>query len=237
MPGKLKLITFVFVVAGFMAIPAESVRAEPGFVGLQVQGMDAKVAKALGLRSPSGVLIKDVAVGEPGAIAGLRRGDVITRFDGKTIREFKDLLAAVSKTNPGEEVDVEVQRQGKTVKVEMELAPRPIQWKIKRDAFHNFPILGFTVAALTEKVRERFSIRWGSIGLAVTIISENGIVGKIDGLRPGDVIIQANLKDLWHPRHLTRQIQEVKKAGRESILLLVEGEGGYRYTLMPLDKS
>jgi len=237
MPGKIRLIANVLVLAGLFALWAEPVRAEPGFVGLQVQGMDAKVAKALGLRSPSGVLIKDVAVGEPGAIAGLRRGDVINRFNGKTIRQFKDLLTAVSKTDPREGVDVEVQRQGKTVKVEMELTPRPSQWKVKRDAFHNFPALGFTVAALTEKVRKRFSIRWGSIGLAVTIVSENGIVGKSNGLRPGEVIIQANLKDLWHPRHLTRQIQEVKKAGRDSILLLVEGAGGYRYTLMPLKKG
>lgn len=236
-PGAVRSLIYAlawaFAVAGF----GVGVHAEPGFVGLQVQGMDPKVAKALGRRSPNGVFIKDVAVGEPGAIAGLRRGDIITRFANKTIRKFADLLSAVGGTKPGQNIRIEVERQGRTVKLSMKTTPRPSQWKVTKDAFRNYPQLGFTVAVLTAKVRERFTVRWGATGLIVTLVAEEGIVGKIKGLKAGDVIIQANLKDLWHPRHLSRQIDDVRKAGRDSILLLIEGTDGYRYSLMPLSEK
>ena len=87
-------------------------QAQVGFLGLQVQGLDPLAAKALGLRSPSGVLVKDVAVGEPGAIAGIRRGDLIIKFNSKTVRTFADLISAVRTTKPRENVPIEVRRSG-----------------------------------------------------------------------------------------------------------------------------
>jgi len=215
-------------------LPALPAHAQAGFVGLQVQGLDPKPAKALGLRSPNGVLVKDVAVGEPGAIAGIRRGDLITKFNKKTIRQFKDLIAAVGSTKPGQNVPVEVQRRGRTVKLTLKTTGRPSQWNVKKDAFKNYPDIGFTVAALTEKVREQFSIRWGATGLAVTIVDANSKVAS--GLKAGDVILQANLRDLWHPRQLTRRIEDARKSGRDTLLLLIEGPAGYRYFLLPLTK-
>ncbi len=165
--GKFTAVAIAAWIALGTALPAQ---AQAGFVGLQVQGLDPKAAKALGLKSPNGVLVKDVAVGEPGAVAGIRRGDLITKFNKKTIRQFKDLIAAVGSTKPRQTVPVEVQRRGRTVKLTLKTTARPAQWSIKKGAFHNFSDIGFTVAALTDKVREQFSIRGGRPGLAVTLV-------------------------------------------------------------------
>ena len=209
-------------------------QAQVGFLGLQVQGLDPLSAKALGLSSPSGVLVKDVAVGEPGAIAGIRRGDLITKFNSKTIRTFNDLISAVKTTKPRQNVPIEVQRRGLRFNLVMKTTKRPAQWNVKNDAFHHYRNMGFTVAALTDKVRKNFSIRWGATGLAVTIVdTENTVTG---GLRAGDVILQANLRDLWHPQQLTEHIEKAQTSGRDNLLLLVEGPAGYRYALLPLKK-
>ena len=114
----------------------------------------------------------------------------------------------------------------------MKTTQRPAQWNVKERALYNYPDMGFTVATITDKVRKNFSIRWGATGLAVTIVEkENKVSG---GLRAGDVILQANLRDLWHPRQLTQHIDTARISGRENLLLLIEGPEGYRYALLPL---
>ena len=209
-------------------------KAESGFLGIQVQGLGAKASKVLGLLSPGGVLVKDVAVGEPGAIAGIRRGDLITKFNNRVISKFEDLISAVGTTKSGQKVTVEVRRQNKRVKLILVTTRRPAQWNVKKGAFHHYPDIGFTVAALTEKVRKKFFIRWGATGLVVTMVDSESIISS--GLRPGDVILQANLRDLWHPGQLTQKIDAARKSGNENLLLLIEGYEGYRYALLPLEK-
>ena len=209
-------------------------QAQVGFLGLQVQGLDPLAAKALGLRSPSGVLVKDVAVGEPGAIAGIRRGDLIIKFNSKTVGTFADLISAVRTTKPGQNVPIAVRRRGVRFNFVLSTTKRPAPWNVKEKASHHYPDLGFAVTTLTNKVRKNFSIRWGATGLVVTTVETEGIVSR--GFREGEVIHQANLRDLWHPRQLTEHIEAARRSGRENLLLLVEGPAGYRYILMPLKK-
>ena len=209
-------------------------QAQVGFLGLQVQGLDPLAAKALGLGSPSGVLVKDVAVGEPGAIAGIRRGDLIIKFNSKIVRTFADLILAVRTTKPRQNVPIEVRRDGIRFNFVLSTTKRPAPWNVKEKASHHYPDLGFAVTTLTNKVRKNFSIRWGATGLVVTTVEAEGIVSR--GFREGEVIHQANLRDLWHPRQLTEHIEAARTSGRENLLLLVEGPAGYRYILMPLKK-
>ena len=92
--------------------------------------------------------------------------------------------------------------------------PRPAPWNVKEKASHHYPDLGFAVTTLTNKVRKNFSIRWGATGLVVTTVETEGIVSR--GFREGEVIHQANLRDLWHPRQLTKHIEAARRSGRET---------------------
>ena len=227
-------VMVVMIVLGMGVISPTITQAQVGFLGLQVQGLNPRVARALGLPSTSGVLVKDVAVGEPGAIAGIRRGDLITKFNSKTVHTFDDLISAVSKTKPRQNVPIEVLRRGVRVKLLMKTIKRPAQWNVKRRAFHHFPDMGFTVATLTDDVRKNFSIRWGATGLVVTFVDKENTVSS--DLGAGDVILQANLQDIWHPRQLIEHIEKARTSGRKNLMLLVEGPAGYRYSLLPLKK-
>ena len=229
---KIRINYFGAALALIWMSMAFSVQAESGFVGMQIQGIDAKAAKALGLKSVAGVLIKDVAIGEAGAISGFRRGDLITSFAGKKIRNFQDLVDGVVKTKPGQKIAVVVSRQGKTLNLILNTGKRPKSWKITKGAFRNYNDLGFTVAAITEKIRQRFKLRWGTIGLVITLVDEKSEVAN--GLKSGDVIVSANMRDVWHPNHLTKQINDVKSAGRKGMLIMVESASGFRYSILPL---
>ena len=199
-------------------------RAEPGFVGMQVQGVGERAAAAF-KKKITGVLVKDVAIGEAAALAGFRRGDLIVKFDRKDVKKFEDLIAAFVKPKPGKKVSVVVMRDGKRHSLSMRLGKRPQAWKVEK--------AGFTVSAINAKIREQFALPWGSVGLVVTLVDKEGKV--VTGLAPGDVILQANLKDIWEPAHLTRQIENAKKSKLPSVLLLIRSARGLRFSALPVN--
>jgi putative serine protease PepD len=72
-----------------------------------------------------GARITQVVSGSPAAKAGLKVGDVVTSFDGKTISNATDLTAAVSHAKPGETVNVTVKRGGSTKQLSLTLGVQP----------------------------------------------------------------------------------------------------------------
>ena len=176
--NRILTIAAVLIVLFIGVTCPTNTQAQAGFLGLQVQGLDPLAAKALGLRSPNGVLVKDVAVGEPGAIAGIRRGDLIIKFNSKTIGTFDDLISAVLATKPGQNVPIAVRRRGMRFNFVLSTTKRPAPWNVTGKASHHYPDLGFVVTTLTNKVRKNFSIRWGATGLVVTTVETEGIVSR-----------------------------------------------------------
>lgn len=201
--------------------------AEPGFLGMQVQGMDVDTAEALGLKRPDGVMVRDVAIGAPAATAGIHRGDRMISFAGSRVRKFGDLLAAVGKTEAGQKIEIVVIRRGRTVKLTMKTTHRPAAWRVKSPSFSNLNDLGFTISAMTPKVRKQFQLRWGVTGLVVTLVNQEKRASNV--LKAGDIIVQVNLRDVWRPTQLVRAVEDARKAGRNKIILLVENSGGFSY--------
>jgi S1-C subfamily serine protease len=79
---------------------------EPGFLGVEVQELDAATAGRLGLGSTSGVLVVNATPGTPAARAGISDGSVITAIDGQRISSIDELGSALHRHGPGEEVRV-----------------------------------------------------------------------------------------------------------------------------------
>jgi S1-C subfamily serine protease len=72
-----------------------------------------------------GAKITSVKSGSPADKAGLKVGDVITQYDGKTITSADEITAAVFRSRPGETVTVTVQRDGSTKSVQVKLGVQP----------------------------------------------------------------------------------------------------------------
>jgi S1-C subfamily serine protease len=73
----------------------------------------------------NGARISCLVNGAPGARAGLKQGDVITKFGHKTIASADDLTAAVTKAKPGEKVTVTVTQSGSTKQISVTLGTQP----------------------------------------------------------------------------------------------------------------
>ena len=223
----------VICVAVDIAIPwTNASAAEFGFSGMHVQGVDDTIAKALSLPQAEGVLVMDVALGGAADIAKIKRGDRITHFNGTKIDTFKRLVSVVTKTRPGQKVDVKVQRKRRTLDLKMKLGSKPASWKVTQGAVINFTAVGLTLASITPKIRERFNLRWGSVGVLVTLIDSTFADRML--LRRGDVIVQINQSDVWRPDQIKRHYNAAKEAGRAHLLMLIERTNGFRYMMLPV---
>ena len=97
----------------------ETGRVERGFLGVTLDGyFDARAAQFVGLPRLMGTRVKNVTARSPAAVAGLQTDDVILRFNGAAIENDQHLISLVKLSNIGRQIEMEVLRQGKTLKVQ-----------------------------------------------------------------------------------------------------------------------
>ena len=77
-----------------------------GYLGVQVQSLDAASAAQLGLNITSGALVVAVVSGGPAADAGMTRNSVITSLGGTAIDSSDALGPAIKAHKPGEQLSV-----------------------------------------------------------------------------------------------------------------------------------
>ena len=82
-------------------------------LGVSVQPVTPEIADRMNLKEPAGVLVRTVTPGSPAAAAGLRHGDVIHRVGQKEIKGVEDLSEVVKSLSKGEEVAIQVERNGR----------------------------------------------------------------------------------------------------------------------------
>ncbi|GAA0245423.1 hypothetical protein GCM10009539_33490 [Cryptosporangium japonicum] len=87
------------------------------YLGVSLAQLTDAVRNALGVDAEKGAVVVRVVAGEPAAEAGIRTGDVITKIGAQDVADVEDVYAAVRAVNPGDRVDVVVQRGGDAVTV------------------------------------------------------------------------------------------------------------------------
>ncbi len=95
--------------------------SQRGFLGVTIRTMDDKTAKEVGFDKPYGVYVDGVNKGSAAEEAGLRNKDVITKINGSSVNSSPELQEQVAKYRPGDKLEVEVIRDGKTASVNVVL--------------------------------------------------------------------------------------------------------------------
>lgn len=86
-----------------------------GYLGVSIQAMNARAADVAGLESVRGVYLSSVQPGLAGYEAGLRQGDILLSINGREMTEPNELQSAIALFSPGDDVPVEIWRQGRSV--------------------------------------------------------------------------------------------------------------------------
>ena len=94
-----------------------------GWLGVMIQRITPELQESFKLKNSQGALVNDIAPNGPADLGGMKRGDVITRFDGVEIASMETLPKQVAAIKPGESVKVEVIREGTIKMLNIKIEP------------------------------------------------------------------------------------------------------------------
>ncbi len=94
-----------------------------GWLGVMIQKITPELQESFKLANAKGALVSDLAPNGPAAQGGMKRGDVITQFDGVKIISMETLPKQVASIKPGKSVKVEVIREGKPMTLDIKVEP------------------------------------------------------------------------------------------------------------------
>ena len=220
-----------------------------GWLGVRIQPVTDDIAESLGMASPRGALVAGIIKGGPVDDGSIQPGDVILKFDGKDVRQMRDLPRVVAESPVGKAVDVVVVRKGEeqTVKVTLgrledgeKLAEAESGGEVMGSEGEDAPVatasvLGMSVAELDDAARETYAIPAEVSGVVITEV-EDGSVAAERGVAVGDVITEIAQESVATPKDVLDRIAALKDQGRRNALLMLASKSGeLRFVTIRMD--
>lgn len=203
-----------------------------GWLGVSIQDVDRDLAESFGLAKPEGALVAKVFPDTPAEEAGLKEGDIITRFNDHEIVFSSDLPHLVGRVKPGVSATLKVVREGKARDLRVKVGELPSEEQLAGGDGEGSPApaagpagasrLGLTVEALTPALQKRLGV-----GSGVVISRISGEPASAADLRPGDVILAVNNRAVDSVAAFNAQVDRLP-AGKWVPLLVSRG-GNSRY--------
>ena len=193
-----------------------------GWLGISIQELTKELAESFGMKSTAGALVAGVEKNGPADKGGLEAGDVITKFDGKSIANSADLPRVVGASKPGKIVAVEVLRKGNIKILNIGVGEMPSESAEAVQGNKPAPKaeankIGLTLKELTPQQKKKLG---GKHGLLV--IDSTGAAAQA-GIRRGDVILGLNNSETQSVEQFNKQINSVA-AGKVAAVLVQRGE-------------
>lgn len=137
-----------------------------GLLGVQIQNVSPELADYLDTTFPveQGVYVGEVNENSAGLAAGLKKGDIIIGIDGRTVNNVANLQELVARKRPGDKIDVEYIRDGKTSKATATLKNFSGDTNIiKREAPKTFAFDGLQFEDVKAQTKEQLKIAGGAV--------------------------------------------------------------------------
>ncbi|WP_319542537.1 Do family serine endopeptidase [uncultured Pseudodesulfovibrio sp.] len=208
-----------------------------GWLGVTIQRVGETQAKALGLSEPVGALVASVGKDAPADKGGIKQGDVILDVNGHKVEDNNDLLKQIAGLAPGDKARLGLWRNGKKVTKTVTLGQRSEKTLAAMSPNDKGPaktsaVLGMQLKTVTDQEAQALGLE-KTQGLLVVNVDRNTPAGE-EGIRQGDVIVQANQKDVNTVAELESVIKRDKERG--AVMLLIKRQGQNSFVALPLDK-
>lgn len=205
-------------------------RVVRGFLGASTQDVTPLLGKIFRLPDVKGAIVTDLQAKGSAEKAGLKRGDVIERFDGRDVMDSGHLRNLIAAAAIGSKHRLDLVRDGKTIQVELTVqeAPRDRAKRSQSSAASEssaHPLSGVVFDDITPPLARQMDLPVNS-GVVVTDI-EDGSAAESSGLQPGDVILELNRQSIPNFSTFQRLADPMKSS--DIALLLVNRQGTIIY--------
>ena len=196
-------------------------RVVRGWLGVEIQEITPELAQSFGLQHVEGALVANVESSSPAAKAGVDRGDVIVKFNNRTVADQHALPEMVADTGIGKTVPMEVIRDGKhkTLEVTVGELKEPQLASAKGDA--PGADWGLQVSEITPELAHQFNLQTDK-GVVVKGIKPDTPAADA-GLEPGDVVLEVNHDKISSINDFLNKAKEAKKDKKPALLLVQRG--------------
>ena len=195
-------------------------RVTRGRIGVQIDTVSKEIAESIGLGKPQGALVRGVETAGPAEKAGIEAGDIIVKFDGKSIDKSSDLPRMVGNVKPGTKSTVTVFRRGGTRDIAVVIgeveAEKPVRKasgpETKPPVAGPAQAIGLAVSELADAQKKELKVKGG-----VKVDTAEGAAARA-GLREGDVILAISNVEVTSIKEFDAALAKADKAKPINVL-------------------
>jgi serine protease Do len=222
-----------------------------GYLGVTLQDLNTELRSSYGFQKSGGVLVSDLDDGGPADVAGIKQGDILIRFKGRSIESVDDLASRVRASGAGETVAITAWRSGRERSFKVELGSRSqsgrrriiiddddlhemkdFHWVMPDIDVENWRDIADDIRVVISH-RARLGVRTQDLdgqlgeyfgvaeGVLVTEVIEDTPAERA-GLKAGDVILEVAGKEIDDTSELRQELAE-RGAGEVRITILRKG--------------
>ena len=210
-----------------------------GWLGVSIQEVTSDLAEEFGVKDLKGALVSGVMKDSPAEKAGIRQGDVILHYNGKVVEDTGNLRNLVSQTPINTTVKVKLFREKKEIEVEVivaelpkklgEVSAREEESEEKNREEESGALAGLVVRELTPELARRFGLEEKETGVVVVKAESGGGLYEA-GIRPGDILLQINQKQVASLEEYKKIAPKIK--AKDRLLLLIRRKGQDLYVIV-----
>ncbi len=205
-------------------------RVVRGFLGASTQDVTPPLGKIFRLPDVKGAIVTDIQGKGSAERAGLKRGDVVVRFDGRDVMDSGQLRNLIAQAAIGSKHRLDFIRDGKPFQADLIVQEAPRERAKKNQAASAsvstaHPLAGVVFDDVTPPLARQMDLPVNS-GVVVTDLEE-GSLAESSGLQPGDVVLELNRQAVHNFNVFQRLADPLKPT--DLALLLVNRQGTVLY--------
>ncbi len=217
-------------------------------LGVRLAEVDQDVVARLKLKEEKGALVTEVLLNSAAEKAGLKKDDVIVRFQGESILTASQLGRLVKDVPSGRKVDLDVIRAGAPMKVTATLekaewsgdkmdfpeiaglsgVPRAFNFKLDEDGPAWAALsragrgrLGITYTEIEGQLADYFKAKTDTAILVNSVVQ--GSAAEKAGLKAGDIVVKLGSADIENGSDLSAAVGDLETGKAAPVTVLREG--------------
>jgi serine protease Do len=209
-----------------------------GWLGVQIQNFTPELASSVGMKDQKGAMVASVVDGSPAARAGFEQGDVVIALNGTEVTDSKVLTRQVASIHAGDKATFTVMRNGArhTLTATIEKRDADRMASAEQGPAAQQGSLGLSLSPMNPALRQQYELGNTVNGVVVSGVDPDSEAAR-KGVTAGDVIKRVGQHDVKMPSDVARAVDDARKAGRDSVLMLLANEHGDRFVALRLSQG